>query len=95
MKNIIAILKNIFRPKYRFIYKKRNGEQGMYVITNPTAFKGSLKTTFSNPLSRRLGNYNIGFLAKTWKQGNWEVRSFYWDKVRDLQKLSIFEQLKA
>ena len=47
MKIIANIIANILRPKHRFLYTKKNGEQGIYIVTNCTAIKGSEKTSFS------------------------------------------------
>jgi hypothetical protein len=48
-------------------------------------------TRFSNKESREQGIYKIGFRAKVVNRGG-AVRSFYYDKVREMQKLSIFER---
>ena len=98
MKNLINLIKtiasNIRSPKHRFIYTKKNGEQGIYIVTSCTAIKGSDKTSFSNDESRKCGIYKIGFRAKVLNRDG-GVRSFYYDKVREMQKLSIFEEVVA
>ena len=91
MKIIANIISNILRPKHRFLYTKKNGEQGIYIVTNCTAIKGSEKTSFSNDESRKRGIYKIGFRAKVLNRDG-AVRSFYYSKVREMQKLSIFER---
>jgi hypothetical protein len=93
---IISIIKTIFSnlisPKFRFVYTTRKGQTDIYIVQNPTAFKGSKKTTFSNPSSREEGDYNIGFRAVCLSRGG-EVRSFYYKQMRELQKLSLTEQV--
>ena len=91
IKNIIS---NILRPKHRFVYTKKNGETGIYIVTNCTAIKGGRSTTFSNDEARKVGIYSIGFRAKVLNRDG-AVRSFYFDKVREMQKLSIFERVVA
>jgi hypothetical protein len=91
MKIIANINSNILRPKHRFLYTKKNGEQGIYIVQNCTAIKGSDMTRFSNQESREQGIYKIGFRAKVVNRGG-AVRSFYYNKVREMQKLSIFER---
>jgi len=92
MKFIKNILSNLLRPKFRFLYTKRNGEQGIYIITNPTALKGSLKTTFSNVISRAGGDHNIGFRAKCLNRDG-QVRSFYYKKIQDLHRVGLTEEV--
>jgi hypothetical protein len=89
------IIKNIFAPaRHRFIYQKKNGEQGIYIITNSTALKGCDSTSFSNSESRANGIYKIGFKAKVLNRGG-RVRSFHYARVREMKKLSIFEEVIA
>lgn len=89
-----TITSNIRSPKHRFLYTKKNGEEGVYIVTNCTAIKGSDSTKFSNAESRANGIYSIGFRAKVLNR-NGGVRSFYYDKVREMHKLSIFEEVMA
>ena len=95
IKKLKAIIKNIFSPaRHSFIYQKANGEEGIYIVTNCTAFKGSNATAFSNEESRAVGIYKIGFRAKCLNRGG-AVRSFYYQKVREMRKLSVFEEVVA
>jgi hypothetical protein len=89
---MIKFIKNLFTPRHGFIYQKKNGDQGFYVVTNCTAIKGSNATTFSNASSRQIGINSIGFRAKCLNRSG-QVRSFYFDNVRQLRKLSIFERV--
>ena len=87
---IKTIFSNIVRPKHRFLYTQRNGEEGIYIVTNCTAIKGGSATTFSNEESRARNIYSIGFRAKCLNRDG-EVRSFYYGKIREMHRLSIFE----
>ena len=87
-----TIISNIKSPKWRLVYEKRNGDKDVYIIQNPTIMKGSKKTTFSNDFSRTLGQYHIGFRAKCISREG-EPRSFYFDKIIHLSKVSLFEQV--
>lgn len=89
-----TITSNIRSPKHRFLYTKKNGEEGVYIVTNCTAIKGCDSTKFSNAESRANGIYSIGFRAKVLNR-NGGVRSFYYNKVREMHKLSIFEEVVA
>ena len=92
LKNIIS---NIFAPaRHRFIYQKKNGEQGIYIVTNCTALKGCDSTSFSNSESRSAGIFKIGFKAKVLNRAG-GVRSFHYARVREMKKLSIFEEVIA
>jgi len=91
IKNIKTIIQNIIAPKHCFLYTKKNGQEGIYIVTNCSAIKGSQSTTFSNERSREKGIYSIGFRAKVLNRGG-AVRSFYFNQVREMQKLSIFER---
>jgi hypothetical protein len=97
MKYLKNILANLIRPKFRFIYTKKNGEQGIYIVTNPTALKGSMKTTFSNPMSRARGDHNIGFRAvclnRPMGKGKFGIRSFYYKKIQDLHRVGLLEEV--
>lgn len=95
IKKLKTIFKNTFAPaRHSFIYRKANGEDGIYIVTNCTAFKGSNATAFSNKESRSVGIHRIGFRAKVLNRGGC-VRSFYYQKVREMRKLSIFEEVVA
>ena len=91
IKYIQNIIQNIISPKHRFLYTKKNGQEGIYIVTNCKAIKGSQATSFSNEQSRAKGIYSIGFRAKVLNRGG-AVRSFYYKEVREMQKLSIFER---
>ena len=90
IKLIKNITSNILRPKHRFLYTKKSGEEGIYIVTNCTAIKGSRSTSFSNDESRARGVFSIGFRAKVLNRDG-AVRSFYYNKVCEMHKLSIFE----
>ena len=92
---IKTIISNIFAPaRHRFIYEKKNGEQGIYIVTNCTALKGCDSTSFSNSESRSAGIFKIGFKAKVLNRSG-QVRSFHYARVREMKKLSIFEEVIA
>jgi hypothetical protein len=79
-------------PKWRLIYVKRYGDRDVYVITNPTIMKGDAKTTFSNEISRKFGINKIGFRACCVNR-DFQPRSFYFDKIEHLTKVSLFEEV--
>jgi hypothetical protein len=94
IKLLKTIISNMKSPKWRIIYTKSNGETDCYVITNPTLMKGSNKTTFSNNLSRMKGLYKIGFRACVVNR-EFQPRSFHFNKIRHISKVSIFEEVVA
>lgn len=87
-----TIISNIRSPKYRFIYTRKDGTTDMYIIQNPIRFKGSKKTTFSNDVSRKFNDYNIGFRAKCLSRDG-QVRSFYYAQIRELHRLPLTEEV--
>ena len=87
-----TIISNIRSPKWRIVYTKRNGDTDVYIISNPTVMKGSTKTTFSNEWSRSVGQYQVGFRAKCLSREG-QPRSFYFDKIKHLSKVSLFEEV--
>ena len=90
---IKTIISNIFAPaRHRFIYQKKSGEEGIYIVTNCTALKGCDSTSFSNSESRAQGIFKVGFKAKVLNRAG-GVRSFHYSKVREMKKLSIFEEV--
>ena len=91
---IKTIISNIKSPKWRIIYTKKNNDTDVYIITNPTIMKGSARTTFSNQFSRAVGQYQIGFRACVVNR-DFQPRSFHFDKVKHMSKISIFEEVVA
>ena len=91
---IKTIISNIKSPKWRIIYTKKNNDTDVYIITNPTIMKGSAKTTFSNEWSRAVGQYQIGFRACVVNR-DYQPRSFHFDKIKHMSKISIFEEVVA
>ena len=95
IKKIKTILNNIFSPKFRFLYTTLEGKTEIYIIQNPRTFRKSTnRTTFSNEESRERADYNIGIRGKCLTRGG-QVRSFYYDRMRELHKISIFEEVVA
>lgn len=90
-----TIISNLIAPaRHGFIYQKKNGDEGFYIVTNCTAIKGGTSTSFLNAESRASGINRIGFKAKVLNRDG-GVRSFYFSKVREMRKLSIFEEVIA
>jgi len=93
IKKLKTIFNNITSPKFRFIYTTLDGKTEIYIIQNPRTFRKSTnRTTFSNDASRERGDYNIGIRAKCLTREG-QVRSFYYDRMRELHKISIFEEV--
>ena len=98
MKIIKSIISNILRPKHSFIYTKKNGDTAFYIVTNCTAIKGKETTSFTNDSARAIGIQSLGFRALAVNRINKEsgdkgIRSFYFDQIRELRKLSILERV--
>ena len=87
-----TIISNIKAPKWRIVYTKANGDTDVYIITNPTIMKGSTRTTFTNKWARKVGQYQIGFRACVVNR-EYQPRSFHFDKIKHMGKVSIFEEV--
>ena len=87
---IKEILKNLKAPRYSIIYRKSDGTTDVYVLQNPSIFQGNKYVTYSNDHFRKAFGYERkkGFRALVIGKG---VRSFDWDGIKTIQKLSPFE----
>ena len=92
IQTIRQILKNLKAPRYSVIYKKENGATSSYVLINPSIFHGNKRVTFSNPHWREAFGYDRekGFRALVLDKG---VRSFNWDGIQSIHKLSPLEMV--
>jgi hypothetical protein len=87
---IKEFLKNVKAPRYSVIYRKSDGTTDVYVLQNPSIFKGNKFVTYSNDHFRKAFGYERtkGFRALVIGKG---VRSFDWDGIKNITKLSPFE----
>jgi hypothetical protein len=86
------LLKNLLSPaRHSFKYQKSNGDWNWYIVTNCTALKGCDSTTYANGQDRARGINKTFFKAKCLNR-NGGVRSFYFNKVQEVRKLSLLEE---
>jgi len=89
---IIAKIKSLLKAKYRIVYQKQNGDFDTYILQNPSWAKGKNIPHFSNPDYREAGIWNKGFKAQVVNR-DYGVRSFNYDGVRSVQKLTLLESI--
>jgi len=89
---LIATIKNLLKAKYRIVYQKQNGDFDTYILQNPSWAKGRNIPHFSNPEYRKVGIFNKGFKAQVVNR-EYSVRSFNYNGIRSVQKLSLLESL--
>lgn len=89
---LLTIIKNIKSPRYSIIYRKSDGSTNCYILQNPSIFQGNQLVTYSNDGWRKAFGFEKrkGFRALVIGKG---VRSFDWDGIKNIQKLSPLEMI--
>ena len=95
--NFISKIRNLLKPKYRLVYRKEStGDFDTYILINPSWAKGR-PPHFSNDYYRAKGIFNKGFKAvclnRQDRNGKNAVRSFNYDGIQSVQKLTFLESL--